>query len=64
MQKTACCPDCGIEFDTDIELTIDDVASELLKKYTGHCYAGDVLKLKEVIEDSLVNDFGISRSLL
>lgn len=44
-----------------------EVAAELLlNRYQkpGHPSAGDVLRLKERIEEILVNEFGVSRSNL
>ena len=53
MVRTITCPDYGLEFDKEFELSAKDAAEALLRYYTGHCYGGDAIQLQETIEEGL-----------
>ena len=69
-RAVATCPECSCEFDVyDDELgfdtdSVDHAAHNLLKRYQ-HGYSpsvGDVSKLKGILIEALVNEFGVPRS--
>jgi len=55
------CPECGCEFSTDdnIDMTeIKEVADTLLRRYCGGApNLGEVLRLKDKLEDLLIKEF-------
>lgn len=58
------CPECGHVFYPDygpVPMDSEDAAERLLKNYTGHkASAGDVMRLKERINEILVKEFNVS----
>lgn len=56
------CPDCGAHFSVeDLPLDTEDAATALLSYYKGENPSlGDVLNLKQKIEEILVKEFGVS----
>jgi hypothetical protein len=61
------CPECSCDVDVDIEVTIDisTAAHELLSTYGGSPVSlGDAIKLENAIRKCLVEELGISRSVV
>jgi hypothetical protein len=65
--KTEECPECECDVDVEIDVTIDisTAAHELLSTYCGSpVHAGDVIKLENAIRKCLVEEIGVSSSVV
>lgn len=61
------CPECGCKFliDSDVDITeIEEVADTLLRRYCGGApNLGDVLRLRDKLEDLLIKEFNGKKGL-